>query len=313
MECDGSNNEIHVFCDASAEVYACVLYLRNLKHQTSRIIAAKARVTPIKLQSLSRAELDACVLGCRMGHHYKGILDILDENVFYYTDSTNALSWIKSEPKKLSVYVQRRVAEIQNWTKEEQWGHVSTSLNPADIPTKPTTVSDLMSNGTWTHGPIFLRDQHYTFTCYQGPSLAENHGEEKHLLKIEEQSMGDNLLEEIADRHSVGKLHNGWNHLTRLVQRMLTWRRCSSDREAPLWRASQRKSFDGDPENKNLKKFTGFKDDLGIIRSRSRLINAKNIPYDTRYPIILQTRNNICHYQATHPGLPLYLQTQRRH
>jgi len=47
--------QMHVYCDASAEVYATALYLRmaaqNQVHMM--LLAAKARVTPIKSPSIS--------------------------------------------------------------------------------------------------------------------------------------------------------------------------------------------------------------------------------------------------------------------
>jgi len=129
------------------------LYLRSKSPATTTLIAGKARVTPIKLQSVSRAELDACVLGCRMGNHYKDILRLASTKVFYYTDSTNVLNWLTCEPKKLSVFVQRRIAEIQTWTSTLQWSHISSDINPADIPTRPTSVQFITSNPLWLQGP----------------------------------------------------------------------------------------------------------------------------------------------------------------
>jgi len=130
---------MHVYCDASAEVYATALYLRTVAQDKVHVtlLAAKARVTPIKSPSVSRSEMDACVLGVRMARHYNQALGLNPKNIFYYTDSTNALCWILSSD--LKVYTQRRVAEIQTATDKDCWGHVDTGVNPADVPTRDLT------------------------------------------------------------------------------------------------------------------------------------------------------------------------------
>lgn len=60
--------ETHTFCNASNDVYACAIYARVLDGGFPRVclLAGKARVTPIKSASVSRSELDACVLGARL-------------------------------------------------------------------------------------------------------------------------------------------------------------------------------------------------------------------------------------------------------
>ena len=60
--------QMHIYCDASEETYACAVYLRTVENTTVTVglLGAKARVTPIKTQSISRSELDASVLGTRM-------------------------------------------------------------------------------------------------------------------------------------------------------------------------------------------------------------------------------------------------------
>jgi len=288
---NNNQDELHIFCDASAEVYACVIYLRNCNDSTSNIVAGKARVTPIKLQSVSRAELDACVLGCRMGNHYKDILNIEDNKVFYYSDSTNVLNWISCEPKRLSVFVQRRVAEIQTWTSPDKWSHVATSENPADVATRPTTVEFIGRTDLWLKGPLFLRDPAYSFKHFVNSSDNCQGGEI--LLKLTDGVDGDNYLDNLAEKYSVGKLYNGWIRFNRILKRATTWKSGSETVENLLWRASQMKSYDGDPKNKKLKKLSAFKDTRGIIRSNSRLINGEDLPYDTKYPIILDTTSAI--------------------
>lgn len=157
--------QMHIFCDASEGTYACAIYLRSVNHGvvTVGLLSAKARVTPIKAQSVSRSELDACVLGMRMARHFNLIYRLEKNSVFFYTDSCNALFWISSTPKRLKVFVQNRVAEIQRSTEKLQWGHIDTDDNPADVPTRDITIEELRNKEIWSSGQSFLRDPHYVF------------------------------------------------------------------------------------------------------------------------------------------------------
>ncbi|UYV76606.1 hypothetical protein LAZ67_14001435, partial [Cordylochernes scorpioides] len=57
--------QLHVFCDASCEAYASVVFARSVVQNTVRVVLlwAKARVAPLKRISIPRLELMACVLG----------------------------------------------------------------------------------------------------------------------------------------------------------------------------------------------------------------------------------------------------------
>ncbi len=142
--------QMHVFCDASEGTYACAIYLRTVDHDTitMRLLSAKARVTPIKTQSVSRSELDACVLGTRMARHFNAIYHLEKSSIFFYTDSRNALFWLSSTPFYRS-------------TEKSQWGHVDTDDNPADIPTRDITIEELKDRSVRGSGPSYLRDNRY--------------------------------------------------------------------------------------------------------------------------------------------------------
>lgn len=61
-------SELHVFCDASEEVYAAVIYIHNV-YSDSRTIVRQGtldnRLAPKKVISVPKLELNAALLGSR--------------------------------------------------------------------------------------------------------------------------------------------------------------------------------------------------------------------------------------------------------
>ena len=151
--------EIHVFCDASEAGYCAAVYSRviHAEKATMTLLAARCRVSPLKSESISRMELIACVLGVRMWNGVKNTYDALPEHVHFWTDSMVCLYWLSEPAKAFKAFVSHRVGEIQRMTKTQQWHHIPTDQNPADVGTRPITAKELRSRTLWWKGPEFLR------------------------------------------------------------------------------------------------------------------------------------------------------------
>lgn len=74
-------------------------------------------------------------------------------------DAYNNIWWINSANRRYRLYVALRVAEILSISKPNDWRYVPSSLNPADIATKPTDWEDLERSNLWTNGPKFLQEE----------------------------------------------------------------------------------------------------------------------------------------------------------
>ena len=59
------------------------------------------------------------------------------------TDSTVALSWIRSTKKRYKQYVENRVKEIRQIADVEDWYHVPGKDNPADLPSLGCLAEEL--------------------------------------------------------------------------------------------------------------------------------------------------------------------------
>ncbi|KAG5681069.1 hypothetical protein PVAND_010535 [Polypedilum vanderplanki] len=156
--------EVHVFCDAGKEAFAAAAYLvaeYKCDRHTS-LIMAKAKVTPLKrktkteMSEMPRLELTSCLIAARMAetvikHHHD-----LSMKRYCWSDSTIALSWITNPNIHLENYAISPVEEILEKTEREDWRHVPSQLNPADIATKFQKFDFSDSQSIWFKGPKFL-------------------------------------------------------------------------------------------------------------------------------------------------------------
>lgn len=99
--------------------------------------------------SLPRLELCAALLLARLQKKMIDAIGISEIREFWWTDSTITLSWIKASSRKWTTFVTNRVGEIQELTKIENWGHVDTKSNPADIISRGGTPSEVMRSSLW--------------------------------------------------------------------------------------------------------------------------------------------------------------------
>ena len=183
-----SENEIHVFFDASAVAVAAVAYLKTATNFATDVetcyLIGKCKVALIKQISIPKLELEAAVIGVRM------LATIMKESSFHivrstlWTDSQVVLDWL-STTKKQPVFVANRLKEILASTDAYQWKHVITKENPADHGTRGLNPDEIPAK--WLTAPAFLSTRQL--------SAAEN--SPNHVLATHEVSR--NLSEQIID------------------------------------------------------------------------------------------------------------------
>ncbi|XP_059048070.1 uncharacterized protein LOC131843444 [Achroia grisella] len=153
-----SSRELHTFVDASENAYAASVYWRvqdkdgNI-HVTLAI--AKARVSPLKIVSIPRLELQAAVLGCRLARTATEEYQIKPDRRYFWSDSRTVLAWLRAGPRTFKPFVAHRVAEIEEETKANEWKWVPTRHNVADDATRGVPT-DFDTEHRWFTGPQFL-------------------------------------------------------------------------------------------------------------------------------------------------------------
>ncbi|XP_055931926.1 uncharacterized protein LOC129962212 [Argiope bruennichi] len=82
-------------------------------------------------------------------------------NTYYWSDSMIVLTWIKKETPQLKTFVANRVATLQDLSCQEQWRHVSSGDNPADLISRGVNPSKMLKSNLWWEGPAFLKNSEY--------------------------------------------------------------------------------------------------------------------------------------------------------
>ena len=148
---------LHLFSDASNKAYGCVAYI--VSEGISSIVAAKARVAPLKNLSVPRLELTAALLSARLA---KFILNTFENlqlyKVYMWIDSKVVLSWLVSN-KPLPVYVRNRIDEIHSLLPVAKFAYVNTKENPSDFLSRGVTADFLRTSSLWWEGPPWLKDK----------------------------------------------------------------------------------------------------------------------------------------------------------
>ncbi|GFW34798.1 integrase catalytic domain-containing protein [Trichonephila clavipes] len=147
------------FADASDAVYGAVVYLQYFLHKGAAkvsILSSKSRVAPIRVISIPRLELCACVLLAQLVKKIRSTLRLNISDIVLHTDSTIALAWLNTPANRLKTFVANRVAKVQELTEGFQWNHVPSVLNPADLVSRGLRPCDLPNLRLWWHGPQFL-------------------------------------------------------------------------------------------------------------------------------------------------------------
>lgn len=98
--------ELHHFADASTVGYGECSYLRQINGNgkiSVALVMAKSRVTPSKITTIPRLELQAGVLSARMSSFLRKEIQFPHLKEFFWTDSSAVLGYIRNDAKRFKV------------------------------------------------------------------------------------------------------------------------------------------------------------------------------------------------------------------
>lgn len=169
--------EIHGFSDSSKLAYAAVVYAKTSSVDFGTkvfLIQSKTKVCPIKRLTIPRLELCGATLLVKLVDRITSSLDTKVSNIFYWTDSTTVLSWIRGQSSRWPVYVGNRVAEIQRRSQTAQWRYISTRDNPADCASRGISPEELIQHELWWNGPKWLTEPQEKWPKQPKLNLSDN-------------------------------------------------------------------------------------------------------------------------------------------
>ena len=311
---------LHGFCDTSERAYATVLYLSSVYENEVvdvKLVCSKTRVSPTKPQSIPRLELLGAVILSRLVHTVTPLLPPLS-GVSLWTDSMTVLHWIRNR-KNWKQYVQHRVSEIRKLTNPYSWSHCPGIQNPADLPSRGLSATELLQSNLWWNGPPFIAQVHV-----EPPSFNDAISEE---AKAELAKSPTNLTQVLTNQGTViedgvhqlidstmysclERLLRVTAYVVRFVNRLRRGRinRTGSLLKAEeiahaeiLWiRGIQKLAFPqeihylrkpGSARPPLIRQFNLFVDTKGLLRCRGRL-NLSNLPVSGKQPILLPTNHH---------------------
>ncbi|XP_071056041.1 uncharacterized protein [Onthophagus taurus] len=210
------------------------------------------------------------------------------------------LNWINSEPCRWQVFVSNRVAQIQELTEQNQWRHIPSMDNPADLASRGMDASTLVNADIWWTGPQWLSQTEENWPSKEIKGISEVPEARKNKMVF----INVQKLDLFSKYSSLHRLQRVTAYCLKFIDRTKnkTKNPCSEisgdELKNALWkliRIAQLESFSS--EIKRLKAGQSLPSDSGLLgldpfliddllRVGGRLTNS-DYPFDTRHPIIL--------------------------
>nr|CAH7758363.1 unnamed protein product [Callosobruchus chinensis] len=321
--------KLHCFSDASQSAYGCCIYIKSIDATGQALlllVCSKSRVAPLKTLSIPRIELCGAVLSTRLSKKVSQALKININACYYWVDSTIVLSWISTCPSKLKVFVSNRIAEIQRCTNVQQWAHVASSDNPADLVSRGLNATELKQCTLWWNGPSWLVHKQADWPKISEVEVEIPELKPKKLTLLAREQSEFKLIERFSSLHrarrvtawcfrfyhnlklpaakrnleslSVSELNNSTIALLKLAQRtMLPDEISCIVNNKPISKKSKLVPFDP------------IVDKQGLLRIGGRL-NKSSLPYDSKHQILLHPKHHLTrlivlneHYRQMHAGV----------
>ncbi|XP_058451844.1 uncharacterized protein LOC131430702 [Malaya genurostris] len=320
---DFKSLQLHVFADASEGAFACVVYLRAEFENEIKcaLVTAKAKVAPLKAQSIPRLELQAATIGVRLQEMIISAHELPITKKMFWTDSRTVLSWINSDHRNYRQFVAVRVGEILTQTNTSEWRWVPSKSNPADAATKWGKGPCMATESPWFRGPdfLYLPENQWPEEIAMGSGVSEelricllhNENATQTLIDWNRFSQWNRLQRAMA--YAIRYIHN-LRHSTKQEARISGPLRQEEleKAESSIWRAIQLEAYPDEililaqhrehplekselklARDSKLRLLSPVMDTRGVLRLEGRTALADYLSYETKNPIILPANHSV--------------------
>jgi hypothetical protein len=266
----------------------------------------------------------ACTIGARLAHSVKADLSLEEIPTFYWSDSGNALYWIKRN-ENWATFVYNRVKEIRSLSDPDMWNHIAGPLNPADLPSRGCCPETLYKY-KWWEGPDWLKRPPNEWPKSEAfPDFNITNSEKKKTV-IGATNI-ENPVKQIYERIS------SYEKLVRVTAWILRFSfNCKSNKadqnfgsltleeinkaEMILFKIVQKESFEG-AEDKKLKTLKIVVDSSDVLRIESKISRREDLS-EFRYSILLPSDHSLViklirkeHEKSGHAGVQILMSILR--
>lgn len=319
---------LHGLSDASEDAMGIGVWLRwsqNEEEEDAELtfVCARARLTPLKQQSIPRKELQAVLLLSRLMQTIKHAtrFKLLYQKI--WTDSLTAIHWLRGQSKSYRSYVACRVGEITTeFDPIHEIAYVPTDKNVIDLISRGCNAGEMKSV---IQGPEYLRQPPAYWP--EMPKIVPNDKEDSELKKFYTRNAKVLTAKlESAEPIVEPTRFSSWSRLVMVTARLLSlkdlpkklWLKellpkiaefpsCQRIKEAKIyWIRFAQRSLDFN--NNNIMKLHPFLDNEGVYRVGGRIDKAP-LSYDLRHPHLIPKNCHIGllitrerHLHALHAG-----------
>nr|XP_044249383.1 uncharacterized protein LOC123002820 [Drosophila takahashii] len=300
--------QYHGFCDASQSAYGAAIFVRV---ETSdgfftQLLVSKTRVAPVKSLSIPRLELCGAVLLSELAAAVLSEMPPTQYETYYWTDSTIVLAWLSKPACTWTTFVANRVAKVHQLTNREQWFHVISEDNPADLASRGVSVHELRDSNLWWHGPEWLRHNREQWPLNSSVPLETELEQRPIRCNVAKAPPKTDLLERFLAFERALRILAYVFRFARLCRKQdvnvkseLTAAELSNVQER-LIVLTQLNEYPTEckalgkkqhiPVSSTISNLNPFVDSHGVLRASGRLRASEMLSYDEKHPIIIPAR-----------------------
>ena len=262
---DAANIQVHlvISSDASKNIAVSTVHARILKKDgtfSCQLLTAKSKL--VNMSTVPKAEIRAAVMGATLGHIAKFNLETQYEGALYCSDSSIALYWIGEDQRALQTYVRNCVIEIRRFSDTNQWFHVASEDNIADLGTRTAEVNDIKLHTDWQEGKAWMKGKRENMPLRtiaeltltnEEKRVASQESKIKDILGVVTPIFSNSIAQRYAfSKYLVDPISYDWLKVLRITALVLRFITLCKPNFKPIWFPANKPPPPGDQINPNI-------------------------------------------------------------